>query len=452
MLQHEDGTAFFWMADTAWFMHMKMDRAEIDRYLTDRAAKGFTVIQTNVMSLVWRQNPYGDNPFKVVWAEPDAEGNIDNSEAFKIDQLYVTEGNSVPTDANKFNHDDEYDYWDHVEYAIDKAAEKGLYLAMVVSWGGHVEEFIKEDETLYRYYATWLAKRFKNKPNLIWLNGGDVYKPNLVGKPQWDWIGEAIKAEDPNHLLSFHGVSSSATHHTKSWLDFNMIESGHGVTIADQNQKLMVDYDKTPAKPVVDGETRYEEMTPVSTDVVLDEDGRINAKEVREIEYYQLFSGAFGVTYGHNSIWQVSWQEDMNRTGESGYAVRIHPLRTWEEALNSSGAYQMQYLSALMQSRPILGRVPDQSLIVSGAATAKGTRGDGYAMVYSTSGETVDIALGKISGTNVNIWSFNPRTGEAKSLATAHSNSGSYTFTPEDNEDWVIVIDDDSKGYGRPGQ
>jgi hypothetical protein len=404
------------------------------------------------MSLVWRQNPYGDNPFKVVWAEPDAEGNIDNSEAFKIDQLYVTEGNSVPTDANKFNHDDEYDYWDHVEYAIDKAAEKGLYLAMVVSWGGHVEEFIKEDETLYRYYATWLAKRFKNKPNLIWLNGGDVYKPNLVEKPQWDWIGEAIKAEDPNHLLSFHGVSSSATHHTKSWLDFNMIESGHGVTIAAQNQKLMVDYDKTPAKPVVDGETRYEEMTPVSTDVVLDEDGRINAKEVREIEYYQLFSGAFGVTYGHNSIWQVSWQEDMDRTGEEGYAVRIHPLRTWEEALNSSGAYQMQYLSALMQSRPILGRVPDQSLIVSGAATAKGTRGDGYAMVYSTSGETVDIALGKISGTNVNIWSFNPRTGEAKSLATAHSNSGSYTFTPEDNEDWVIVIDDDSKGYGRPGE
>ena len=40
-----DGTPFFWLGDTAWsiFNHPKPE--DVDIYLNDRAAKGFTVIQ-----------------------------------------------------------------------------------------------------------------------------------------------------------------------------------------------------------------------------------------------------------------------------------------------------------------------------------------------------------------------------------------------------------------------
>ncbi|WP_090886450.1 apiosidase-like domain-containing protein [Pedobacter rhizosphaerae] len=34
----------------------------------------------------------------------------------------------------------EYDYWDHVDFIIDKAAERGLYMALVPVWGTKVEE------------------------------------------------------------------------------------------------------------------------------------------------------------------------------------------------------------------------------------------------------------------------------------------------------------------------
>ena len=442
MLEHEDGTGFFWMADTAWFMHMRMNREETDTYLTDRADKGFTVVLTNIMSLVWQQNSYGDSPFPVQWAEADANGVADNREAFKINELTTTPGND-PEDA------EEYDYWDHVDYAIDKAAEKGLYIALVTSWAGHVEMFIKEDETIYREYATWLAERYKDKPNIIWLNGGDVYKSELVGIDQWDWMGEAIKAKDSNHLLSFHGVSSAQTHNDKSWLDFNIVESGHGIDTIGQNEQLTDDYNAFTSKPIVDAETRYEEMSTSTFH-------RITPFEVREIAYFQLFSGAFGHTYGHNSIWQVSYQSDVDKgkPEAEGYGQRIYPLQTWEEALNTPAASQMNYLSKLMQSRPLLGRVPDQSLIVSGDSIAtRATLGDGYAFVYSTSKEELSIALGKVSGTTVNIWSYNPETGEVKSLKSALANSGTYTFVPEDSDDdWLVVIDDASKGYGTPGE
>ena len=41
----QDDEPFFWLGDTAWELFHRLDREEADRYLQDRAAKGFTVIQ-----------------------------------------------------------------------------------------------------------------------------------------------------------------------------------------------------------------------------------------------------------------------------------------------------------------------------------------------------------------------------------------------------------------------
>src|SRR5512146_2122476 len=44
-LVHEDGRPFFYLGDTAWELFHRLDREDADRYLEDRARKGFTVIQ-----------------------------------------------------------------------------------------------------------------------------------------------------------------------------------------------------------------------------------------------------------------------------------------------------------------------------------------------------------------------------------------------------------------------
>ena len=41
----ENGKPFFYLGDTAWELFHRLNREEADRYLADRAKKGFTVIQ-----------------------------------------------------------------------------------------------------------------------------------------------------------------------------------------------------------------------------------------------------------------------------------------------------------------------------------------------------------------------------------------------------------------------
>ena len=43
--QHEAGTLFFWLGDTAWNLFQRLDREEAERYLENRRLKGYNVIQ-----------------------------------------------------------------------------------------------------------------------------------------------------------------------------------------------------------------------------------------------------------------------------------------------------------------------------------------------------------------------------------------------------------------------
>lgn len=45
-----DNEPFFWLGGTAWELIHCLDKKEIDKHLTDRANKGFTIIQTVILS------------------------------------------------------------------------------------------------------------------------------------------------------------------------------------------------------------------------------------------------------------------------------------------------------------------------------------------------------------------------------------------------------------------
>ncbi len=46
---NQDGKPFFYLGDTCWLVFQRLNRQEVDEYLKDRAAKGFTVIQAYVI-------------------------------------------------------------------------------------------------------------------------------------------------------------------------------------------------------------------------------------------------------------------------------------------------------------------------------------------------------------------------------------------------------------------
>jgi len=431
-LVDSQGKPFFYLGDTAWELFHRLNREEADRYLENRAKKGFTVIQAvAIAELDGHQdpNPYGHLPLvDLDPAKPAVKDGPNN------------------------------DYWDHVDYIVRKAESLGLIIGFLPTWGRYWHDANPIfNAANAEAYGEWLGKRYRDSA-LIWILGGDRSVDN-------DQQAEIIRAmarglrrgDGGSHLMTLHppgGSGSSKWFHDDPWLDFNMRQNGHVPEYTGRYDQTRADYDRTPVKPVLDGEPIYEDH-PVSFNAK--SLGHSIAGDVRRPLYWDLFSGAFGHTYGHHSVWQM-WQPGRNPIN--------NPLMPWFEAIDQPGAGQMQFARRLLESRPFLTRVPDDEIIVTdrvatsvpGAGryrfVATRDASGSYAMVYAPIGRAFKVRMDKISGRKVKAWWFNPRDGKAETIGT-FPNSGEREFTPPDQGemlDWVLVLDDASKSYPPPGR
>ena len=75
-----------------------------------------------------------------------------------------------------------------------------------------------------------------------------------------------------------------------------------------------------------------------------------------------------------------------------------------------------------------------------------------YAFVYLPAGkQKVTVQTDKLSGPTIAAWWYNPRNGEATHLDDLpKTNSREFTIPADDNEDWVLVLDDAAKNYSAP--
>lgn len=421
-LVHTDGTPFFYLGDTAWALFHRLDREEADTYLRNRAEKGYTVIQAVVIAEIsglTRGNAYGDRP-------------------------YIAQDSTRPRES----------YFAHVDWIVDRAESLGLYVGMLPTWGRWVggndegkdyNDFFNEGNA--EAYGAFLANRYEDKP-IIWILGGD--RQPTKSRAVWDAMAKGIRGVvGKTQLISYHPRTDSSTElHDASWLDFNMIQSGHSPESTNYSA-IERDYALMPVKPCMDSEPAYEYPPDA-----MPENRPVGAIQVRRNAYWAVFAGAHGHTYGTHPIWQMYDEE---------HKPRWDVVTPWHQSMDLPGARQLPYLKQLMQSRPFLTRIPDQTLIASkktdGLARIQATR-DGqpgardatYLMVYFPKHVTASIRTDRIGGDTLVGWWFNPRTGESASIG-AWAKADVYETTPPTNgegEDWVLVIDDEAKGYPAP--
>ncbi|MFC5283580.1 glycoside hydrolase family 140 protein [Pedobacter alpinus] len=432
-IQTGDGHPFFWQGDTAWLLFQRLNRDEVKQYFENRKAKGFNVVQCIFYQSYNDSNAYGDS-------------------------AYVDKDLTKPkhTPGNDPNDKDQYDFWDHADYIADVAEQNGIYLAIAPTWGQLVLRDKQMTKEKAKLFATHLANHFKDKPNIIWVNGGSA-KPE-VNTDIWETIGSTIKENDPNHLITFHPfgrMQSSTIFNDAKWLDVNMFTSGHRNYSQDNTSRkvgedswmyVLEDFAKSPVKPTIDGEPSYESLPQGLHDQT---QPYWNAADVRRYAYWSVFAGACGHVYGQNSVRQV-YKEGVNKP-ESGAKI------TFVKALDDEGAFQMQYVKNLMLSRPYFDRVNDQSLVLDNGEKydrVLATRGKDYLMAYVYNGRDFTLKMGGISGSKVKAWWFNPKTGKAQ-VAGTYPNKGTVSFNPPneklDGNDWVLVLDDASKKFTAPG-
>jgi hypothetical protein len=432
---YEDGQPFFYLGDTAWELFHRLNREDAERYLKDRAKKGFTVVQAVAIAELdghTDPNPYGHLPLiELDPAHPAVKDGPEN------------------------------DYWDHVDFIVDKANELGLFIGFLPTWGRYWHDKIKEGKPLFTEanastYGEWLGKRYKDK-KIIWILGGDRPVENDEQKNVITAMAGGLrKGDGGNHLITFHppgGNGSSSWFHDTEWLSFNMRQNGHQAEFTGRYDKTHADYERIPNKPVIDGEPIYEDH-PLSFRAK--ELGHSIGTDVRRPLYWDLFGGACGHTYGHHSVWQM-WTPERKPIN--------NPLMPWFDAIDQPGAGQMQFGRKLIESRPFLTRVPDDSMIASNNVPSSipgagryhfaATRDESgsYAMIYAPVGRKFSVQMEKITGSKVKGWWFNPRDGSAKSIGT-FDNKGVREFIPPDHGemiDWILVLDDASKNYVPPG-
>ncbi|MCP5546857.1 MAG: DUF4038 domain-containing protein [Akkermansiaceae bacterium] len=311
-----EGKPFFLLGDTAWELFHRLTREETERYLENRAAKGFNTILAVALAEheFSKPNAYGEMPLE----ENDP---------------------TKPRDA----------YFRHVDWVVDQAAANGLYTAILPTWGDKWNMkwgkgpliFTPENAAVY---GEWLGRRYENKP-VIWILGGDRPVESEGQRAIIRAMAAGLERGDGGrHLMTFHPpghTNSSDFWPDEMWLDFHMLQSGHG-------QRAIANYDMNSRnlslpsrKPTLDGEPCYEDH-PVRG---LMKDGKptewFDEFDVRRAAWWSVLAGACGHVYGTHSVWQF---HDLAKR-----KAQTDARTPWQDALDLPGAAQMGVLKHMME-------------------------------------------------------------------------------------------------------
>lgn len=407
---------FFWLADTAWLLFQRCSQEEAYVYLRNRRDKGFTVIQAVLMHSV--------------------PGAADSS---------LADSDKDVTDPS---------YWQHCDRVIKMAEELGIYMALLPSWGAVVKGGALNMENIDRY-VEFVANRYKESPNVIWLLGGDIR--GSEAQELYRQEGRKFKEITPDKLIGYHPfgrTSSSMWFHKEPWLDFNMFQSGHrrydqaslgawddnamkeGFFGEDNWKYVDRDHGCVPLKPTVDGEPSYEWILQGLH--VMDQP-YWREWDVRRYAYWSVFQGAMGHTYGDNAIQQFY----CNAAEPGAYGVK----QVWQESMHHVGSEHMGILRRLMESVDYQNGRPREDLLLSGQKERYERvavfAGEDFLLAYDYLGKEFTVDLKPFAGKTIHGWWFDPVSGVSSYFGTFTGKDKAAVkpvvrFT-EDN-DWVLVL------------
>jgi len=399
-LVDQTGKPFLIQGDSPWSIISGLTREEEEEYLENRRQKGFNAIIVNLIEHKFHGpvDRYGQGPF------------------------------TTPGDFSTPNEK----YFEHADWVIRKAAEKGLqvflapiYLGYIHTDEGWVEEALANGPEKCRAWGRYVGKRYRDFDNIVWIIGGDR-NPDTA-RPDVDAVARGIKEFDSRHLFTAHchpENSAMDQYSDDGWLDVNDTYT-YGIV----HSKLLGDYNRKPAMPFFLIETTYE--------------GEHNnsAVQIRRQAYWALLCGAAGQFMGNRPIWLF----------DPG----------WQTAMDARGSQDMVRLKALFESRPWHELVPDDKheVVLDGLGEFHGLdylaaarTADGATVIaYMPTARTITVDLSRISGNAAQAWWFNPRTGKTDSIGKRPGGSRQ-TFTPPSEGDWVLVLDDASRNLPAPGQ
>jgi len=424
-LQHADGTAFFWLADTWWMGLCTRLRwpADYRTLVADRVRKGFSVVQMVA------------GPLPEFCATTQTWNRQQGNEG----------GLSWQPEWRGLNPA----YYDAADRRIVYLVDQGLVPCIVGMWGYYlpfmgVQKAKEHWRNLIARYAAYpvvwcLAGEARMPTYAFQRNSEQVRKFREIQMDGWTEVARYVKNVDPYHnVLTIHPDANGLEQvHDPSLLDIVMVQTGHGghhiiPRALSLLNRVLAD---APDKPVLNAEPCYEGILGTGW------------QEVQRFMFWSsICSGACGHTYGAQGIWAMNSRDEpfevTNCDWGAGYL---------QDAMHYRGSLQVGLGRRFISQFPFPDFLPLAEPGLTDERPYPFVAGiPGHVRIYYFGADCFDdslrgmrnLALSVEPGARYDARYFDPRTGVNHGLAPARGDSSGRWRPPPapSREDWVLLL------------
>jgi hypothetical protein len=429
-LTDRNGRPFPLLARALWAIP-SLPRAEFQAVIADTAARGFTAIEFCLHHFPGK----GHSPFDGQGNAPFAK-RLDGS-AWDGSLFYGNANNEAPdfTQPNA-------PYWSNIDAIIESAASRNLmvlwfpvYAGFILGNDGWRLEMAANGTARMRSYGAWIANRYKDTPNIVWMLGGDHM---FDGEPEFSAAEQALI----DGMLSVAGQASMLI--SNEWLsgsigtdqpDFGRYINLNGCYSWDGRTASICrkGYAHTPTIPAFLQEGPYDQEGA---------DGNSfnpNATQpVRRFSWWAWLSAIGGYTFGNGYVWPMNpdYTEHLDTVQTRHHAVLnnfIGSIDWWTLVPDGLGDIGMLVTAG--------GGTIDTDDYVAAAANPAGTLLVAYVGPGHSGDVTIDMS--RMRGSTTGRW-FDPTSGGYQDIGTL-PNSGTRSFAPPGvnaagDRDWVLIL------------
>jgi hypothetical protein len=397
-----NGQPIVFLGDTCWLMQQKMNKEAIQEYLDHRKAQGFNAIGIQ-MDFGWSGGGR------------DVNGNCP----------YL---NPNGTALNP-------DYWNYTSWIVDQVAQRGMYVFFKASamevrdyrWcmGGTGIKNTNDAYTHGRLLGEWFGQRGRMS-NIVSMMGYDITisanSPEAARmRAQAEGIADGYngvnrfdgEADYSTVFMTFHpaGPGTSAEYHSEAWLDAAGVQLRHGNV--NDVQLVLREFNRSPRKPVLNLEPRYESSL----------NGQVDT-QVRCQGWLTFLHGGSAFIYGHWKVWRANWP-DLKEVWDSG---SIQNLRDMKDRLEEWEWWKL---------RPDLGLFDGTQ---TDPAYVGASWSDDRLVVYVFGARKFRVKLDRLKGP-VTAYRLNPGDNTLTEIGTYSPNAVPTFSTPSEWTDVVMVFE-----------
>ena len=407
---------------TAWFV-ISLPVKDYQFFISNTVSRGYNAIEMHVLDHDPRGNhpPFngnGDMPFLKRLNGTDWDGSL----------IYTDKSKQAPdlTTPNE-------KYWLFVDSFLSYCGSRGIEVFFFPAYVGYdggnqgwMQELLANGAAKSKAYGAWIANRYKNQKNLVWMLLGDMGHFTAAQKEVEGALISGLKSV-AGQLSTEYSAEASPGQNSADQADFGNQMTLNGTYTWGQKEIITIPalgrkgYSHIPVMPDYLLEEPYDEEGPDGNSV------NPNAiQPVRRYQWWGWLSTIAGYISGNGYVWPFNsplWQKHMDTPGADDMKRLnsfIKSITWWK--LVPSGLGGMKTLITAG------GSTSSDSDYVAAAATPEGTLLVAYVPPKHKGSITVDLTA--MRGSTNASW-YDPTSGIYTAIpGSPFANKGTHEFTP----------------------